>query len=109
MKQTQSVEIRELLNLADHTIPVVKGQYLFHEGEKAEELYLIISGKVQISKVTADGRELSLRICSKDDICGELTLFTNSPKYLLSALAIEDGKVAAIRKSVLEKEIFQNN
>lgn len=109
MKPTHSIEIKELLQLADRTIKTVKGQYLFQEGEHAEELYLIISGKVQISKISKDGRELALRICGDNDICGELTLFTHAPKYLLSALILEEGEIAAIKKEVIEREIFQNS
>lgn len=107
-KVTHSIEIKELLQFADRTIHAKKGSYLFQEGMEAEELYLILGGKVQISKVTQDGRELALRICGENDICGELTLFTDAPKYLLSALILEDAKIAAIRKDVIEKEIFQN-
>ena len=109
MKATKPIQIKELLRFTDRIIHTKKGTYLFQEGTTAEELYLVISGKVQISKITSDGRELSLRICSENDLCGELTLFTETPKYLLSGLVIEDGEVAAIRKDVLEKEIFQNS
>lgn len=108
-KTTHSIEIKELLQFADRSIPTQKGTYLFQEGMDADELYLVISGKIQISKITKDGRELSLRICGKNDICGELTLFTSSPKYLLSALILEPGEVVAIKKEVIEKEIFQNS
>ncbi|PLR97647.1 Crp/Fnr family transcriptional regulator [Bacillus sp. T33-2] len=107
-KATHSIEIRELLQFADRKIHAEKGTYLFQEGMEAEELYLILSGKVQISKVTKDGRELALRICGQNDICGELTLFTDSPKYLLSAFVIEGAEIAVIKKDVIEKEIFQN-
>ncbi|MBM4764221.1 Crp/Fnr family transcriptional regulator [Bacillus sp. B15-48] len=107
-KSTHSIEIKELLKFADRTIHAKKGTYLFQEGMDADELYLLISGKVQISKITQDGRELALRICGENDLCGELTLFTESPKYLLSALVIEEGEIAAIKKDVIEKEIFQN-
>jgi CRP/FNR family transcriptional regulator len=109
VKATHSIQIKELLLFADRTIQTKKGTYLFQEGMQAEELYVVISGKIQISKITTDGRELSLRICGENDLCGELTLFTDSPKYLLSALILEEGKVAAIKKDVLEKEIFQNS
>lgn len=109
MKPTQTIEIKELLRFADRTMITEKGQYLFQEGMDAEELYIIISGKVQISKITADGRELTLRIAGENDICGELTLFTHSPKYLLSALVVEEGTVAAIKKDVIEKEIFKDS
>jgi CRP/FNR family transcriptional regulator len=107
-KPTHSIEIKELLHFADRKIQALKGTYLFQEGMEAEELYLIVSGKVQISKITKDGRELALRICGENDICGELTLFTDSPKYLLSALILEDSDIFAIKKDVIEREIFQN-
>ncbi|MDQ0413650.1 Crp/Fnr family transcriptional regulator [Mesobacillus stamsii] len=107
-KLTHSIEIKELLQFADRTFKITKGTYLFQEGMEAEELYLVLGGKVQISKITKDGRELALRICGKNDLCGELTLFTEAPKYLLSALILEDATISAIRKDVIEKEIFQN-
>jgi CRP/FNR family transcriptional regulator len=109
MKPTQSIEIKELLRFADRKFKTERGTFLFQEGMEAEELYIILSGKVQISKITTDGRELSLRICGENDICGELTLFTSDPKYLLSARVLEEGEVAAVRKDVIENEIFQNS
>ncbi len=109
MKSTHSIQIKELLRFADRKFTADRGTYLFQEGMKAEELYIILSGKVQISKITSDGRELSLRICGANDICGELTLFTNEPKFLLSAKVLETTEVAAIRKDLLETEIFQDS
>lgn len=109
IKPTQSLQIKELLRFQNRKFRSVKGTFLFQEGMKAEELYIIISGKVQISKITLDGRELSLRICGENDICGELTLFTDNPKYMLSAKILEEGEIVAIRKDVLESEIFQDS
>lgn len=109
IKPTHSLEIKELLKFADRKFRSERGTFLFQEGMEAEELYIILSGRIQISKITTDGRELSLRICGENDICGELTLFTNNPKYLLSAKVLEEGEIAAIRADVLENEIFQNS
>lgn len=109
MKPTHSIEIKELLRFTDRKFRSERGSYLFQEGMNADELYIILSGKVQISKITSDGRELSLRICGENDICGELTLFTSNPKYMLSAKVLEEGEIAAIRADVIEHEIFQNS
>lgn len=109
IKPTHSIEIKELLRFADRRFRSERGSFLFQEGMQAEELYIIISGKVQISKITSDGRELSLRICGANDICGELTLFTDNPRYLLSAKILEEGEIVAIKKDVIESEIFQNS
>src|SRR3954447_13343179 len=106
LKPTHSIEIKELLTFADRKFRSERGTFLFQEGMVAEELYIIISGKVQISKITSDGRELSLRICGENDICGELTLFTDNPRYLLSAMVLEEAEVVPINKDKIEREIF---
>jgi CRP-like cAMP-binding protein len=103
-----SYELNELLKSADREIEVKKGAYLFQEGQPAAEIFIITSGKFQISKMNAEGRELSLRLCKKNDIIGELTLFTYQPKYLFNALALEDSIVAAINIEALEKALFEN-
>ncbi|MGG1676602.1 Crp/Fnr family transcriptional regulator [Neobacillus sp. NRS-1170] len=109
MKPTHSIEIKELLKFGERRFKSERDSYIFQEGMIAEELYVIVSGKIQISKITSDGRELSLRICGENDICGELTLFTDSPKYLLSAKVLEEGEIVAIKKDVIESEIFLNS
>lgn len=108
LKATQSVEIKEMLTLTDRRFKMAKGTFLYQEGMTANEVYIILSGKIQISKISADGRELSLRICSTNDICGELSIFTHSPKYMLNALVIDDAEIAAVKKDTLEKEMLRN-
>lgn len=104
-----SNELGELLNSVNHTIPIKKGQYLFQEGMAAEEIYIVRSGKVQVSKVSPDGRELSLRICTSGDILGELAIFSDDPKYMLSAKILEDGEAAVIKKPYLEEQLLKNS
>ncbi|MEH7381738.1 Crp/Fnr family transcriptional regulator [Bacillus sp. JJ1533] len=107
-KSAISDELTELLKSANHVIHLEKGSYLFREGMKASELYLILSGRVRVSKGTSDGSELSLRICSQNEIVGELTLFTDEPKYLFDCLLLEDSEIAVIPKDELERKLFEN-
>ncbi|WP_373286629.1 Crp/Fnr family transcriptional regulator [Anoxybacteroides voinovskiense] len=101
--------MKELVSKAHRQLEIKKDTYLFREGEQAEEVYYIQSGKIQISKIAADGQELALRICSKGDIVGELTLFAEQAKYLLNAKVLEDGIVSCIQRDVLEKSLLENN
>ncbi|AGT31114.1 Crp/Fnr family transcriptional regulator [Geobacillus genomosp. 3] len=103
-----SSELRELLTTIYRTIPVKKGTFLFQEGEKADDIYYIQSGKIQISKTNMDGQELTLRICSQGDLIGELTLFCPGARYMLTAKVLEDGTVSAIRRETLETELANN-
>lgn len=104
-----SPELRDLLMSIGTKKNIYKNQYLFHEGEDAHEIYLLQSGLVQISKLTSEGKELLLRLCKHNDIVGELTLFADDPKFLLSCKVLDDGEVYVIKKNLLEKELMSNS
>ncbi|OZI12522.1 Crp/Fnr family transcriptional regulator [Bacillaceae bacterium SAS-127] len=82
-----------------------KGDYLFQEATEAKELFLLLNGKVQISKVVPDGRELSLRICGKDDTIVEFSLFNGDTQYSYNAKALENGEALVMTKKRLEEAI----
>lgn len=86
-----------------------KGRYLFHESTPASDLYYIINGKVEVSKVVPDGRELTIRISSENDLVGETVLFSQNPKYMMNAKMMEDGTVAVISKETLEEKIASDS
>ncbi|MDL4841929.1 Crp/Fnr family transcriptional regulator [Aquibacillus rhizosphaerae] len=103
-----SDELRQLLESIGTIKTIHKDTYLFREGLDANEIYLMKSGIVQIGKLTADGKELTLRICKSDDIVGELTLFCDDPKYVLSCKVLEPGQVLVINRDRLESELMYN-
>ena len=86
-----------------------KGRYLFQESTPASNLYYIIKGKVEVSKVVPDGRELTIRISSENDLVGETVLFSQNPKYMMNAKMMEDGTVAVISKEALEEKIASDS
>lgn len=100
--------IKQLFIEKNNVRIVKKGRFLFQEGKSAHELYLIKRGRVQISKVIPDGRELSLRICSNDDVIGELTLFCKEATYMLSAKVLEDSEIFVLGKEIFEEELSGN-
>ncbi|QDP41049.1 Crp/Fnr family transcriptional regulator [Radiobacillus deserti] len=103
-----SVELLTLLKSIGIKKTVNPNTYIFQEGMEANEIYLIKSGLVQIGKVGSDGKELTLRIGARDDIIGELTLFTDDANYMVGAYAITDSEVLAISKDTLEKELIKS-
>ena len=51
-----------------------KGKSIFKEGEPTKGIYLVKSGKVEISKTTADGWKQTLAILMENHIFGELAV-----------------------------------
>lgn len=101
-----SPELKELLTI-QHTIKEFeKDAYLFQEGDTISGIYLVQSGKVQIGKVTPDGRELTLRICGPNQLVGEITLFSPSSKYMLDAKALEIVICIRITAEAIEEALL---
>jgi CRP-like cAMP-binding protein len=103
-----SDELRSLLESMATKKKIHKDSFLFYHGQDAKEIYLIKSGIVQISMNSSEGEEMALRICKTDDIVGELTLYTDNPKYLLNAHVIESGEVLVINIKRLQQELMRN-
>ncbi len=104
-----SFQLNELLNSSGQNRFAEKRTFLFSEGQPAKEMYIIRYGKIMISKVNSDGKELGLRLCQANDMVGELTLFTNKPTYFFNAKVLENTEVAVIDIDTLEKELFHNS
>jgi CRP/FNR family transcriptional regulator len=110
----QSIEkiptvLKELFEIVHHTKKIEKGALLFQEGSIANELYIIHSGMVQVSKIIPDGRELTISMCSSGDMICELELFCPAKKYLLSGRVTESGEVYVITKEILEEKLSKDH
>ena len=106
---TMSPNLNKLFERVHRIRSIDKGAFLFEEGNAANELYIVQSGKFQISKMVPDGRELTIRMCSTGELVGELSLFSPESKHILNARASESGVVAVIQKGKLEEEVAKDN
>lgn len=70
---------------------------LFEQGDPARMVYLVKSGKVRISRLTADGKELTLAILGKGDIFGEELVFTPDVLRTTQATCLEDAYLCLSR------------
>lgn len=108
LKTKFSTELEGILNEISYKRKVEKGTFLFQEGSKAKELFLILKGKVQVSKIIPDGKELTLRMCKEGDIIGETGLFCSNQGQMLNAKVVEDGEVAVIHHHDLENALSKD-
>ncbi len=88
-------------------LKVDKGSHIFQEGESAGDIFFIKSGSVQISKETENGKELTFRICGKNNIIGECSLFSPLTSHSTTAKAIIQTEVLTISKDSLEMILTQ--
>lgn len=79
---------------------------IFHEGDSADKLYYIVSGKVKITKFSEGGKEYIISLYNAGDFFGQLDSFQDS-KHSFTALAIEKCEIGIIESSDLEILIWQ--
>ena len=102
--------INQLLALPGEVIHLKKGEFLFHEGDKAEHFYIVQRGRLSIKKFESTGHIFALRLVGKNNVLGEIPLYeTNTRSYVFNAIAREDCSVYCIRYDVLEPAIAKDH
>ena len=73
-------EAASALAAAMGTIKLNRGEVLFHEGDKEDRLYVVVSGKIKLGRSGSAGRENLLAILGPGQMFGELSLFDPGPR-----------------------------
>ncbi|MGA9406374.1 MAG: ATP-binding protein [Bacteroidota bacterium] len=84
------------------------GTVIFNENTRGGRLYLILDGKVKISKITKYGMETSLAILGKGDFFGEMELIEDQSRSARTT-AIEDTIVAGLSGQDFDNLIKSNH
>jgi CRP/FNR family transcriptional regulator len=92
----------EVKELAPYLISssVRKKEVIFSEGDPSEWFYIVTEGKVKITKLSQDGKELILEVIHPMDFFGGLAVIRGFP-YPANAIAMEETKLLKISRSHL--------
>jgi CRP/FNR family transcriptional regulator, cyclic AMP receptor protein len=88
-----------------------KGEEVFKENDTANEVYVVISGKIQISKNKKSGKfsyEKIIATISGGEIFGEMALLTPNSKRSASAYVVEDTRIIVINRTTFYAMIRYN-
>jgi CRP/FNR family transcriptional regulator, cyclic AMP receptor protein len=75
------------------TVP--RGNILFHHGDPALALYVIVDGGVKIVIAGDDGRELALDVLGPGDVCGLVAVLDGGP-HTGTAITLVGSRIAMI-------------
>ncbi|MDP2168554.1 MAG: cyclic nucleotide-binding domain-containing protein [Thermodesulfovibrionales bacterium] len=79
-----------------------KDEFLFKEGEDTKGIYMILSGKIEITKVTPDGWKQTLAVLPVGNFFGELSILEKR-RHEANAVAIENAEMLILSKDAFEK------
>jgi CRP/FNR family cyclic AMP-dependent transcriptional regulator len=77
-----------------------RGEHLFLEGQDGDRLYVVLDGKMKLTRAAADGRENLISVLGPGEMFGELSLFDPRPRTS-SASAVTDAALAALAHDAL--------
>lgn len=87
----------DLLSASTSVRTVRKGEEIFSDGLDAIAFYIVVSGKVKIYKISADGKEHTLHIHGPGDLVAEAAIF-DSMVYPASCAALDDSVLVRVSR-----------
>lgn len=73
-----------------------EGQILFNQAEKVKAFYMVLSGKIKLFRMSADGQEKIIEIVKAGEVFAEALMFTDQTDYPVSAAALAETEVLSI-------------
>jgi CRP/FNR family transcriptional regulator len=77
------------------TRTLARGHMVFREGDSGDRLFIVIDGKVKITRAAADGRENLLALLGAGEMFGELSLFDPGPRTA-SVTTVTEATLASL-------------
>ncbi|MDA8156943.1 MAG: Crp/Fnr family transcriptional regulator [Actinomycetota bacterium] len=84
-----------------------KREAIFSEGDAPGWFYIVIEGKVKITKLSPGGREIILELISPMDFFGGVAVVRNIP-YPANAVAMEDSVLLKMRREDFMEALGRN-
>ncbi len=96
----------ELVRIARHTrtVDAARGQILFHRGDEASGIYLVVYGQVKLAFISPRGDERIVDVVHAGQSFGEAVVFTEA-RHIVTAQALVPSLLLYIPRDVVFEEI----
>lgn len=81
---------------------IPKGSTIFREAENGSSCYILTMGTVKLSRLSADGREVVVRIVRPGELFAEVVLF-GDPTYPVTAVTTGDANLVRLPRRELDR------
>lgn len=101
-----SVSLKAAIASLATEVSLSAGEVLFEQGDDGDALFAILSGSLEISVLSEDGRKLSLDVLKKGDMIGEIAFFDPGVRTA-TATALEATTLSRIRNRDMAEAILK--
>jgi len=88
-------------------VKVAKNSFLFHEGQRAEGLYIVHRGAINVHRTTAEGKEQVIRVFYPGESFAEVVM-VGEGTYPASAVASQDSQVILIPRAFFRQQVSRD-
>ncbi len=81
-----------------------KGDRVFHRGDESNELYLLLTGRIEVCLPVGDGQYERLEQFAPGDVFGDVALFAGIPRKT-DAIALQPSKVLILNRESIERNL----
>lgn len=103
MEEELLVQLAEQLELRH----IKRREVIYLPGDPGDTVYLVNEGRVKISKVTRDGKALTLSYCKPSELFGETCIVDGAPREEMVE-AMEDSLITELHRTVFDNLLAHN-
>jgi CRP/FNR family cyclic AMP-dependent transcriptional regulator len=95
--------------LGRRIVDLKKGQIIFSQGDPAETVFYIQSGKVKLSVISSRGKEATIALLGAKEFLGEECVASAQPVRLANAMSLSEGVVLQIEKQEMVRALHEHH
>jgi CRP-like cAMP-binding protein len=84
-----------------------KDSVVFFENEQGDFFFMILDGRIKVTILGDDGREVILSLLGSGDFFGEMALLDNEPRSA-TAIAVEDSELLSLHRNDFQNVLTDN-
>lgn len=84
-----------------------KDTVIFFENEEGDFFFMILEGRIKVTILGDDGREVILSLLGAGDFFGEMALLDNEPRSA-TAIAVEDSELLSLHRTDFQSVLADN-
>jgi CRP-like cAMP-binding protein len=84
-----------------------KDGVVFFENEEGSSFFMIVDGRIKVTILGDDGREIILSVLTGGDFFGEMALLDNEPRSA-TAIAVEDSELLCLNRADFQSVVSAN-
>src|SRR5688500_16581696 len=84
-----------------------KDTVVFFENEEGDFFFMILEGRIKVTILGDDGKEVILTVLGPGDFFGEMALLDNEPRSA-TAIAIEDSELLSLHRTDFQTVLSDN-